>query len=601
MSSYVIVWDLETVPDSRGYAAANDMGASSDEEVRQAIGDKFPKHIYHSIVCIGALVAHRTDGIWVVDALGAPHVGDRTEKQLITAFVDRIAELSPQLITFNGHSFDLPVLRYRAMINKVSAPGLSVRPYFDRYRDDALDLCDALSSFSPNGKATLHEISRVLGLPGKPDSIDGGEVHRYFQNGKIQQIADYCETDIVNTYRVWLRYELFRGRLSAKEFDASERALAENIQSKEGTKPHLKGMGIALREVDGIGPRRAERIIAAWAEQKIVREIMIFLHSHGVGTSRAVRIYKTYGNDAVQLMSENPYRLAKDIRGIGFKTADAIASRLGIAKDAMIRVRAGISYALTEALNEGHCGLPVNELSSLAEKLLEVPAALIETAMALELAERTIVKDSVEETECVFLAGLYQAEKGIAERILRLAAGKPSWPEIDSAKAIDWLATKSPFPLAHSQKQAAELALRSKVLVITGGPGVGNPPDCGSTSSSLWMVLASSPVASLMRLAARPVGAQRSISTCFAFRMRRIEFTIVVLAISRLFASNGGQRRTTGFGGAGGANSRGRLGQGVPLERHSMLWITMPSQKDDGIGDGMWIDKSIKVIFESWH
>ena len=88
-----------------------------------------------------------------------------------------------------------------------------------------------------------------------------------------------------------------------------------------------------MREVDGIGPRRAERIIAAWAEQKIVREIMIFLHSHGVGTSRAVRIYKTYGNDAVQLMSENPYRLAKDIRGIGFKTADAIASRLGIEKD----------------------------------------------------------------------------------------------------------------------------------------------------------------------------------------------------------------------------------------------------------------------------
>jgi ATP-dependent exoDNAse (exonuclease V) alpha subunit len=122
-----------------------------------------------------------------------------------------------------------------------------------------------------------------------------------------------------------------------------------------------------LREVDGIGPRRAERIIAAWAEQKIVREIMIFLHSHGVGTSRAVRIYKTYGNDAVQLMSENPYRLAKDIRGIGFKTADAIASRLGIAKDAMIRVRAGISYALMEALNEGHCGLPVNELWALAE------------------------------------------------------------------------------------------------------------------------------------------------------------------------------------------------------------------------------------------
>ena len=99
--------------------------------------------------------------------------------------------------------------------------------------------------------------------------------------------------------------------------------------------------------------------------------------------------------------------------------------------------------------------------------------ALIETAMALEFAEKTIVKDSVGGTECVFLAGLYQAEKGIADRILRLAAGKPSWPEIDAAKAIEWLAAKSPFSLADSQKQAVELALRSKVLVITGGPGVG--------------------------------------------------------------------------------------------------------------------------------
>jgi exodeoxyribonuclease V alpha subunit len=108
-----------------------------------------------------------------------------------------------------------------------------------------------------------------------------------------------------------------------------------------------------LREVTGIGPVRADRITAAWAEQKIVREIMVFLHSHGVGTARAVRIYKTYGADAVQVMSENPYRLARNIRGIGFKTADAIAMKLGIEKTAMIRVRAGISYALTEAMDEG--------------------------------------------------------------------------------------------------------------------------------------------------------------------------------------------------------------------------------------------------------
>ena len=113
-----------------------------------------------------------------------------------------------------------------------------------------------------------------------------------------------------------------------------------------------------LREVDGIGPVRAERITTAWAEQKAVREIMMFLHGHGVGTARAVRIFKTYGADAVQVMSENPYRLARDIRGIGFKTADAIAMRLGIDKTAMIRIRAGVGHALTEAMDDGHCGLP---------------------------------------------------------------------------------------------------------------------------------------------------------------------------------------------------------------------------------------------------
>jgi exodeoxyribonuclease V alpha subunit len=113
---------------------------------------------------------------------------------------------------------------------------------------------------------------------------------------------------------------------------------------------------------------------------------MVFLHSHGVSTARAVRIFKTYGSDAIQVMSENPYRLARDIRGIGFKTADAIAAKLGIEKTAMIRVRAGISYALTEAMDEGHCGLPTDQLVPLAEKLLEVPQQLIRTAVELTRA-----------------------------------------------------------------------------------------------------------------------------------------------------------------------------------------------------------------------
>jgi predicted PolB exonuclease-like 3'-5' exonuclease len=166
MVSNLIVWDLETVPDLAGNAAANGLVGKSDAEIHEAMGDGFPKLMYHSIVCIGALVAHREADHWKVDAVGARHVGEFTERELIAAFVDRIAELSPQLVTFNGNGFDLPVLRYRAMINRVSAPGLSARPYFNRYTEDALDLCDALSSFSARDRASLNEIARSWGFQG---------------------------------------------------------------------------------------------------------------------------------------------------------------------------------------------------------------------------------------------------------------------------------------------------------------------------------------------------------------------------------------------------------------------------------------------------
>ena len=228
-----------------------------------------------------------------------------------------------------------------------------------------------------------------------------------------------------------------------------------------------------LREVTGIGPMRARRITDAWAEQKIVREIMVFLHSHGVGTARAVRIFKTYGADAVQVMADNPYRLARDIRGIGFKTADSIAMRLGIDKAAMIRVRAGISYALAEAMDEGHCGLPIEELVPLAATLLEVPAGLVQTALDLELAEGTVVADTVGETACIFLTSLYRAERVIAERIRSLANGRLPWPYIDPEKALPWIEQKTGLSLAESQAAAIRQALLAKVFIITGGPGVG--------------------------------------------------------------------------------------------------------------------------------
>ena len=228
MANEIMVWDLETVPDLEGYARANGIVGRSPEEIRAAMGPDFPKLIYHSIVCIGALVASRTSNGYEVQVVGAPHVGQRTEKELIESFVTKIGQVSPQLVTFNGSAFDLPVLRYRAMLHGIFAPGLHNRAYFHRYTDDCVDLCDVLSSFSYGAKAKLDELSRIMGLPGKPSGIDGSQVEAYFNAGRIQEISDYCKSDVINTYRLWLRHELFRGRLDQKQFDFSEQGTARS-------------------------------------------------------------------------------------------------------------------------------------------------------------------------------------------------------------------------------------------------------------------------------------------------------------------------------------------------------------------------------------
>jgi predicted PolB exonuclease-like 3'-5' exonuclease len=231
MPSDVMVWDLETVPDIAGFARANNLVGKSPDEIRAAIGDEFPKLIYHSIICIGALVATRTSNGWEVQAVGAPHEGQRAEKELIESFVNKIARLSPQLVSYNGGAFDLPVLRYRAMLHNVFAPGLHNRAYFHRYTDDNVDLCDVLSSFSFGAKVKLDELSRIMGLPGKPDGIDGSQVEKYFNAGRIREIADYCKSDVINTYRLWLRHELFCGRLDHAQFEFSERDITRVVGS----------------------------------------------------------------------------------------------------------------------------------------------------------------------------------------------------------------------------------------------------------------------------------------------------------------------------------------------------------------------------------
>jgi predicted PolB exonuclease-like 3'-5' exonuclease len=242
----IIVWDLETVPDLAAAARLFDLGDASDPEVRDALGSGFPKYPLHKIVCIGALVASRAPEGWRVDALGAPHTGERSEAQLIRDFIEKIGQLRPQLITFNGHSFDLPVLRYRAMVNRVPAPGLQVRQYFHRYTEDALDLCDVLGSYVPGAKVKLDDVSKILGLSGKPVGIDGSRVEEMVLAGQIEEVARYCESDVLNTYRVWLVYELFRGSFTAQELDWSEAQIRDFVAIRKTGNAHLRSaIGIA--------------------------------------------------------------------------------------------------------------------------------------------------------------------------------------------------------------------------------------------------------------------------------------------------------------------------------------------------------------------
>ncbi len=227
-----------------------------------------------------------------------------------------------------------------------------------------------------------------------------------------------------------------------------------------------------LLELEGIGAKRQERVTRAWAEQKVVHEIMVFLQSHGVGTARAVRIYKTYGERAVALVQENPYRLALDIHGIGFKSADAIAQRLGIPRDALMRAQAGVRQVLQDIAADGHCAAYRDHLVESAAKLLEIPAPIIERAVDEELARERLTAEPINDRSALFLTPLYRAELGIAEHLARLN-GKPAWGAIDADRALPWVESQTGLSLSGSQREAVAGAVNGKVTVITGGPGVG--------------------------------------------------------------------------------------------------------------------------------
>jgi exodeoxyribonuclease V alpha subunit len=237
-----------------------------------------------------------------------------------------------------------------------------------------------------------------------------------------------------------------------------------------------------LVEVPGLGPKRTAKIIAAWEEQKAIKEVMVFLQGVGVSTSLAVRIFKKYADGSISVVRNEPYRLAADVWGIGFKTADTIAQAVGIPHDSPQRVMAGLQYTLSEATDSGHCYLPEPELVADATKILDVPADLVARCLDTLAADEGVVRETLpgsggEPVQAVYLVPFHRAEQSLASSLLRLLHDRadrlPHFAGVDWGKALDWLKARTGADLAPEQEQAVRLALTSKVAVLTGGPGCG--------------------------------------------------------------------------------------------------------------------------------
>lgn len=273
-----------------------------------------------------------------------------------------------------------------------------------------------------------------------PSTLDG--IERYLGSGMVKGIGPHFARTLVHAY-------------GERVFEVIE----DNPEQ--------------LLELRGIGRKRQQRVTEAWAEQKVIRAIMVFLQSHGVGTARAVRIYKTYGEEAVERVRENPYRLALDIHGIGFKTADALAQRLGIPPDSLIRAQAGVRHVLQEIAGGGHCAAWRDELAEQATALLEIPPTVIEQAIASELDAEHLIAETIDDRPALLLAPLQRAEQGIALGVQRLLSGTPPWGQIDPERALPWVERQIGLQLAASQRAGVAQVINGKLSVITGGPGVG--------------------------------------------------------------------------------------------------------------------------------
>lgn len=331
--------------------------------------------------------------------------------------------------------------------------------------------------------------------------VNGYCVFRFNVNNEAKFISVVANQIVKPNDRItiegeWVRNEKYGRQFQATTIEVTKPKTAAGIE-KYLASGILKGVGEAtakriveafgedvfkvieehperLKEVKGLGKQRIGEILSKMTAEKTVRDIMVFLHSNGVTTSKARKIFDTYGSKAVHVLKKNPYILCDDVYGIGFITADEIAGKLGVEQNSLMRAQAGVNYVLREACeSDGHCFLPRSELIKEAHDLLDIDNAIVEDAISEEVLAGNLVEANIPEDGSIFWSLTYGCERAIARRLKTIKKGALPWNVVDVDSAISESEAELGIQLASSQKEAVRSALQSKVMVITGGPGVG--------------------------------------------------------------------------------------------------------------------------------
>lgn len=354
----------------------------------------------------------------------------------------------------------------------------------------------------------LHELEGTLERLTYHNEENGYTVARFTPKGKkyeVTIVGSMLGVNVGESLRLmglWTTHPEYGRQFEVKRYTVQLPATVEGIRKYLGS-GLIKGIGPVtaerivahfgaetleiidnaperLAEVPGVARKRVAMIARAWKEQQAIKEIMLFLQAHDVSTGLAVKIYKEYGDGAIGIVRSNPYRLAKDIFGIGFKTADKIAQKMGVAPDAPERIQAGLRYVLGTFSDDGHVYATREQLVRAGSELLEVPPDVCEWHLDLLLGQEELIADG----PCVYLPPFYHAEGGIATKIRLLLDSRRDrlsfYRTADWARVFDWLDTHSPFPLADKQKEAVVMALTQKVGILTGGPGTGKSTITGT-------------------------------------------------------------------------------------------------------------------------